>query len=105
MSSIHLAALGRLLLRCGKPAGWRPAPPSSTDGCWSVQAATRWRPVRMLWRPTRPSYDAVGGDLRRLQLQHLLDVRQLALIRNDVDPRDQVVGHAQGEHGNHPVLE
>ena len=30
---------------------------------------------------------------------------QLALVRDDVDPGDQVVGQAQGEHGNHHAVE
>jgi hypothetical protein len=34
-------------------------------------------------------------------LEHPLDVGQPALIRNDIDPGDQVVGHAKGEHGDH----
>src|SRR5438034_880475 len=40
-----------------------------------------------------------------LLLEHSLDVGQLALIRDDIDPGDQVVGHAQREHGNHSTLE
>ncbi len=42
---------------------------------------------------------------RLLLFEHPLHVGQLALIRDDIDPGDQVVGHAQGEHRYHRALE
>src|SRR6266849_912068 len=41
------------------------------------------------------------ASYRLLLLEHPLHVGQLALIRDNIEPRDQLVGNAQGEHGYH----